>query len=125
MISSTVSGSERFTRRRTGKDVFGAFRVSFLDAISFCCKLHPLQVEITPIFAPPKVFPSHFIFLMCISMFSRRVDGKDALQVKEKLASHGIIVRHYTKPESISGCIRVSVGRPEHTEALCKALDKI
>lgn len=62
---------------------------------------------------------------MCISMLSRRVDGKDALQVKEKLASHGIIVRHYTKPESISGCIRVSVGRPEHTEALCKALDKI
>lgn len=62
---------------------------------------------------------------MCISMFLRRVDGKDALQVKKELASHGIMVRHYTKPESISGCIRVSVGRPEQTEALCKALDKI
>jgi histidinol-phosphate aminotransferase len=64
-------------------------------------------------------YPSAANFILC------RVDGKDALQVKEKLASHGIIVRHYTKPESISGCIRVSVGRPEHTEALCKALDKI
>ena len=125
MISSTVSGSERFTRRRTGKDVFGALRVSFLDALSFCCKLHPLQVEMNSHFSHPSVFPPPFIFLMCISMFLRRVDGKDALQVKEELASHGIMVRHYTKPESISGCIRVSVGRPEQTEALCKALDKI
>ena len=58
MISSTVSGSERFTRRRTGKDVFGALRVSFLDALSFCCKLHPLQVEMNSHFSFTQMFSS-------------------------------------------------------------------
>jgi histidinol-phosphate aminotransferase len=33
------------------------------------------------------------------------------------------MVRHYVKPASISGCIRISVGKPEQTDALKEALD--
>lgn len=52
-----------------------------------------------------------------------RVDeSKDALELKELLATKGIMVRHYTKPASIAGCIRVSVGKPEQTDAVRKAL---
>lgn len=48
--------------------------------------------------------------------------GRDAKSVKDALASrHGIMVRHYAKPE-LSGYIRVSVGKPEHTDALVAAL---
>ena len=34
---------------------------------------------------------------------------------------HGIMIRHYAKPE-LSCYIRISVGRPEHTDALLAAL---
>ena len=48
--------------------------------------------------------------------------GQDAKTVKDVLAAeHGIMVRHYAKAE-LSGFIRVSVGRPEHTDALMAAL---
>ena len=59
-------------------------------------------------------FPSH-----------RRVEGRDAFELKEILAAEGIMVRHYMSPASISGCIRVSVGKPEHTDALRQVLSKI
>ena len=50
------------------------------------------------------------------------VGGQDAKAVKDTLASeHGIMVRHYAKAE-LSGFIRISVGRPEHTDALIAAL---
>ncbi len=50
------------------------------------------------------------------------VSGQDAKAVKDVLAAeHGIMVRHYAKAE-LSGFIRVSVGRPEHTNALMAAL---
>jgi len=34
-------------------------------------------------------------------------------------------VRHYSSPESISGCIRISVGRPEQTDAIVAVLSAI
>lgn len=50
------------------------------------------------------------------------VGGQDAKAVKDLLAAeHGIMVRHYAKAE-LRGFIRVSVGRPEHTDALVSAL---
>ena len=48
--------------------------------------------------------------------------GRNALAVKNALASNfGIMVRHYATAE-LANCIRVSVGRPEHTDALVAAL---
>lgn len=50
------------------------------------------------------------------------VGGQDAKAVKDVLAAeHGIMVRHYSKRE-LSGYIRISVGRPEHTDGLLEAL---
>ena len=34
------------------------------------------------------------------------------------------MVRHYNKKE-LSGFIRISVGKPQHTDALMKALEKV
>ncbi len=51
--------------------------------------------------------------------------GRDAKAVKDALAQqHGIMVRHYAKKE-LSGYIRVSVGRPEHTDKLIEALKSL
>ena len=54
-------------------------------------------------------------FILC------RVLGRDALELKLALERVGILVRHYGKP-GLEGCIRISVGRPEHTDALIGAL---
>lgn len=64
-------------------------------------------------------YPSAANFILC------RVEGRDAFELKELLAAEGIMVRHYMSPASISGCIRVSVGKPEHTEALRKVLETL
>lgn len=53
------------------------------------------------------------------------IGGQDAKAVKDALAAeHGIMVRHYAKKE-LSGFIRVSVGRPEQTDALMAALQTL
>ena len=52
------------------------------------------------------------------------VEGRDAKEVKDMLMAEGIMVRHYSKKE-LSGYIRVSVGKPEHTDALQGALQRI
>jgi histidinol-phosphate aminotransferase len=55
----------------------------------------------------------------CLLLFRQ---GRDAKGVKDALAQdHGIIVRHYAKKE-LSGYIRISVGKPEHTDKLIAAL---
>ena len=54
-------------------------------------------------------------FVLC------RVLGRDARDLKLALEREGILVRHYDKP-GLEGCIRISVGRPEHTDALLGAL---
>ena len=54
-------------------------------------------------------------FILC------RVLGRDARDLKLALERVGILVRHYDKP-GLEGCIRISVGRPEHTDALIGAL---
>ena len=54
-----------------------------------------------------------------------QVSGRDAKEVKETLATkYGIMVRHYAKKE-LSGYVRVSVGKPEHTDALMAALKEM
>ena len=56
-------------------------------------------------------------FILC------RVLGRDARDLKLALERRGILVRHYDKP-GLDNCIRISVGRPEHTDALIGALRK-
>eukprot|EP00982_Pelagococcus_subviridis_P000091 768-Pelagococcus_subviridis.AAC.6 len=76
-------------------------------------RLHSLLSRISYL----KPYPSEANFVLVI--------GRDALQLKEKLAKNGIMVRHYSSPESISGCIRISVGRPEQTDAIVAVLSAI
>lgn len=62
-------------------------------------------------------FPSRANFVLCSVG-----GGRDAGDVRDRLAKeHGIMVRHYAKKE-LSGFIRISVGKPEHTDRLIEAL---
>ena len=56
-------------------------------------------------------------FILC------RVVRRNARDLKLSLERRGILVRHYDKP-GLDNCIRISVGRPEHTDALIGALRK-
>jgi histidinol-phosphate aminotransferase len=60
-------------------------------------------------------YPSHSNFILC------RVVGRDAHALKAALAARGILVRYYDSP-GLADHIRVSVGRPEHTDRLVTAL---
>ncbi|MER3400066.1 MAG: histidinol-phosphate transaminase [Thermoflexus sp.] len=61
--------------------------------------------------------PSRTNFLLC------RVVGLDAHRLWEGLLRRGILVRRYHAPR-LRDCLRISVGRPEHTEALLHALSE-
>jgi histidinol-phosphate aminotransferase len=50
--------------------------------------------------------------------------GRDAKALKLALEQRGILVRYFDKP-GLTDCIRVSVGKPEHTEALVEALKEL
>lgn len=45
--------------------------------------------------------------------------------VKNKLLERGIVIRYYSSPAEIADCIRISVGRPQDTDALIAALVSI
>ena len=62
-----------------------------------------------------KPYPSQANFVVC------RVIGRDAKELKSDLARAGILVRYFNKPGLIDH-IRISVGKPEHTDALLDAL---
>jgi histidinol-phosphate aminotransferase len=64
-------------------------------------------------------YPSSANFILC------RVNGIDAAQLKADLANkHGIFIRYFNKP-GLEDCIRISVGKPEQTDALLRALSKV
>lgn len=65
-----------------------------------------------------QVYPSSANFLLC------RVLDRDARQLKLALEQDGILVRYFDKP-GLRDCIRISVGKPEHTGALMEALKKV
>lgn len=51
-----------------------------------------------------------------------QVNGREAEEVKDTLAhKYGIMVRHYRK-ELLDGFVRISVGKPDQTDALLAAL---
>jgi histidinol-phosphate aminotransferase len=62
-------------------------------------------------------YPSSANFILC------RVSPEvDAAQLKADLAQkHGIFIRYFNKP-GLEDCIRISVGKPEQTDALIAAL---
>ncbi len=62
-------------------------------------------------------YPSHSNFVLC------RVLDRDARQLKLALEQQGILVRYFDK-SGLRDCVRISVGKPEHTEALLTALRK-
>ncbi len=62
-------------------------------------------------------YPSSANFLLC-----RVAPQVDAAQLKADLAQkHGIFIRYFNKP-GLTDCIRISVGKPEQTDALLSAL---
>jgi histidinol-phosphate aminotransferase len=64
-------------------------------------------------------YPSMANFILC------RVAGgsRDAATLKADLARAGILIRYFNKP-GLSDHIRISVGKPEHTDALLGKLEK-
>jgi len=63
-----------------------------------------------------QTYPTRSNFILC------RVIERDALELKNRLAQeHGIFVRYFNKP-GLRDHIRISVGRPQDTDMLLKAL---
>ena len=65
-----------------------------------------------------KPFPSRANFIFCSVL-----NGK-ASQLQQKLRNKGILVRYFDKP-LLRNSVRISVGKPEDTYALIKALREI
>jgi histidinol-phosphate aminotransferase len=65
-----------------------------------------------------KPYPTQSNFILC------QVTGRDAAELKTKLAEeYGIFIRYFNKP-GLRDHIRISVGRPQDTDALIKALQE-
>ena len=66
-----------------------------------------------------KPYPTQSNFILC------RIVERDAAELKTRLAQeYGIFVRYFNKP-GLRDHIRISVGRPQDTDALLKALKSI
>jgi len=63
-------------------------------------------------------YPSQSNFVLC------QVVGRGARQLKLALEQEGILVRYFDKPR-LRDHIRISVGRPEHTDALIGVLRRL
>lgn len=62
--------------------------------------------------------PSQANFILC------RVEGRQAAQLKQQLAQEGILVRYFNQP-GLQNYIRISVGKPEHTDILLQTLHSL
>ncbi len=65
-----------------------------------------------------KPFPSQANFILC------SVLSGEASQLQQKLRDKGILVRYFDQP-LLKNFVRISVGKPEHTDALIKALKEM
>lgn len=63
-------------------------------------------------------FPSQANFVLC------KVLNRDAASLQAALANSGILVRHFATPE-LNHYIRITVGKPKHTETLLEALRQL
>ena len=62
-----------------------------------------------------EVIPSRANFLLCPLV------DRDAVKIQQELRSQGIFIRHFDTPR-VRDCVRISVGRPEDTDAVIWAL---
>jgi histidinol-phosphate aminotransferase len=60
--------------------------------------------------------PSETNFVLC-----RVGGGREAKAVKQAIEKQGVLVRYFDK-DGLRDCLRISVGKPEHTDALIAAL---
>ncbi len=65
-----------------------------------------------------KPYPSRANFIFC------SVLNGEASELQQKLQNKGILVRYFDKP-LLKNAIRISVGKPAHTDVLIKALQEI
>lgn len=65
-----------------------------------------------------KPFPSQANFVFCIVLKG------SASELHQKLQKKGVLIRYFDKP-LLRNSIRISAGKPEHTDALIKALREI
>lgn len=66
-----------------------------------------------------KPYPTQSNFILC------QVTGRDAAELKARLAQeYGIFIRYFSKP-GLKDCIRISVGRPQDTDKLIGALKSL
>ena len=63
-------------------------------------------------------YPSQANFILC------RVVGKDVRVLEEALEREGIVLRYFGEP-ALRDCVRITVGRPEHGEALLAVLRRL
>ena len=63
-------------------------------------------------------YPSQANFVLC------EVKGMAAREVRARLQQRGIFIRHFDAP-GVRNSLRISVGRPEHTDLLMTALSEI
>ncbi len=64
-----------------------------------------------------KTYPSQANFILCELLRG------DARTLRQRLQDEGILVRYFDQPR-LRNFIRISVGKPEHTDALMKALQE-
>lgn len=86
-------------------------------------------------FLEPFTSESNFILCRCALtslhrakltiIFCPRVKRMSAEYVKACLLERGVVIRHYSSPKEIADCIRISIGRPEDTDAVVSALASI
>ena len=62
--------------------------------------------------------PSEANFILC------RVRSGSARALRDRLRERGILVRYFDRP-GLDGCLRISVGLPEHSDALMAALAEV
>jgi len=65
-----------------------------------------------------RVYPSRANYILC------RVLKGEAKDLYKKLQSKGILIRYFDQAP-IKDCVRISVGKPEHTDAVLKALKEL
>lgn len=63
-------------------------------------------------------YPSEANFILC------EIRGLDARKVRDELRRKGVFVRYFDLP-ALRNCLRISVGKPEHTDRLVDALLEI
>jgi histidinol-phosphate aminotransferase len=98
-----------------------AVRESLADLALLRERVSMLVAERERLFAALKlipwleVFPSQANFVFC------RTGERDARSVQRRLEQKGILVRYFDVP-LLENALRISVGRPQHTDALLEAL---